>query len=407
MKKVLIIFLGFLVAGLVIFLFKANEFYNDVNTGTDSHKPTVSPQKTAYNILLLGYGGEGHEGAYLTDTMMVVHLDMKANKVVLISLPRDLWVKVPGKDGEFHAKINSVYEMGLYADQYPQIEKKYTGKQGSAELVKKVVGDLTGLSIDNYMGIDFGGFVQIIDMVGGVDINVDTTFDDYEYPIAGKENEMCGNEDKFKQIEPFLDPSASDEAKMDYFKDKPDLEQFFKDVTDDPAVAFPCRYEHLHFDKGQQHMDGTTALKYARSRHSLQDGTDFGRARRQQKVLEAMKNKVFSITFLPKILPLMDEGKKYVRMDFDNNQVKKLIGEAGTDASKYKVTTLVPSLDNFLMNGVADNGQYILEPQDGIDAYGPMRTWIQNTIEGITPTPTPEPKTATGSAVKKEATPTP
>jgi LCP family protein required for cell wall assembly len=410
MKKAGIIFLGVALAFIAIFVFKVHDFYKSINTGDVSgfHKPTVSPEKTSYNVLLLGYGGEGHEGAYLTDTMMVAHIDLKTNRAVLVSLPRDLWVKVPGKTADFHAKINSVYEMGLFPEDYPQIPSQYTGKQGAAELVKKTVGDLTGLPIDNYVGVDFGGFKQIIDMVGGVDINVETTFDDYEYPIEGKENELCGKDDQFKQVEPFLsDPNASDSAKTDFFKDKPDLETFYNNITDDPAQAFPCRYEHLHFDKGPQHMDGTTALKYARSRHSLQDGTDFGRARRQQKVIEAVKNKVFSITFLPKILPLMDDAKSFVRMDLDVNQIKKLLGEAGKDASKYRVTSIVPSLDDFLKNGVADNGQYILTPINGRDSWGDMRLWIHNAVEGITPTPTPAPTSATASATMKKPTSTP
>ncbi|MEO6509001.1 MAG: LCP family protein, partial [Patescibacteria group bacterium] len=363
------------------------------------------------NFLLLGYGGEGHEGAYLTDTMMVAHLDIKTNKVVLISLPRDLWVKVPGKSSDFHAKINSIYQMGLFSDEYPAIDKKYSDKQGAAELTKLVVGEITGLPIDNYMGIDFSGFKEIIDMVGGVDINVEKTFDDYEYPIEGKENDLCGKEDQFKQIEPYLtppdDPNATDEAKLKLFQEKPELEELLKNITEDPAVAFPCRYEHLHFDKGPKHMDGTTALKYARSRHSLQDGTDFGRARRQQRTIESVKEKVFSIAFLPKILPLMDEGKKFVRMDLDIDQIKKLLSE-GKDASKYSVTSIVPSLENdMLMNSVSDGGQFILVPSGGIDEYGEMKKLIRDTIDGITPTPTPDPNAATGSATKKRVTPTP
>ncbi len=408
MKKALIILLGFVIAFLAIFVFKLNEFYNVINTGDGGKKPTVSPQKTSYNMLLLGYGGEGHEGAYLTDTIMVVHLDTEKNKAYMISLPRDLWVKVPGKNGEFHAKINSIYEMGLFPDNYPAIPDKYRkDDQGAAELVKDVIGEVVGLPIDNYIGVDFNGFTQIMDLLGGVDINVEKTFDDYEYPIEGKENEMCGKEEDFKQVESFLDPEASEEAKMEFFKDKEELKKFYENITDDPAVAFPCRYEHLHFNKGKQHMDGMTALKYARSRHSLQDGTDFGRARRQQKVIEAVKNKVFSITFLPKVLPLMDEGKKYVKMDLDIEQIKKLFGEAGKDASKYTTTSIVPSLENYLTEGNSDAGQYILMPATGEDDFKEIQTWIQNTIKEITPTPTHAPKSSTNSGTVRKASPTP
>lgn len=405
MKKALIIFFGVLLAFVAIFVFKLSDFYNTINTGQNS-KPTLPPGKTTFNILLLGYGGEGHDGAYLTDTMMVAHVDTEKNTVSLISLPRDLWVNVPGKPKDFHAKINSVYEMGLFSDDYPAIKDEYSGEQGAAEMAKKVVGEVTGLEIDRYVGMDFDGFIEIINKVDGIDVNVETTFDDYEYPLEGKQNEMCGREEEFKQIEPFLDPEASEEAKLEFFKDKEDLKKFYENITDEPPLAFPCRYEHLHFNKGKQHMDGITALKFARSRHSLQDGTDFGRAKRQQKVLEAVKNKVFSISFLPKILPLMEEAKKFVRMDFEFDLTKKLLGEAQKDSSKYTIISIVPSLENYLSNGVSDYGQFILIPSAGIDEWGEMQTWIRNSIEGITPTPTLQPETATGSGTRR-ASPTP
>ncbi len=402
MKKAGIIFCGVALAFIALFIFKINDFYNAINTGNDgsNHKPTVSPQKTSYNILLLGYGGDGHDGAYLTDTIMIVHLDIKKNKALLISLPRDLWVNVPGKTKDFHAKINSVYEMGLYPEDYPEIDKKYTGKQGAAELAKYVAGQVSGLTIDNYVGVDFGGFKDIIDLVGGVDVVVEKTFDDYEYPIDGKEKEMCGNEEKFKQVEKFLAPSVDENEKKDFFKDKPELQKFLEDITTDPAVAFPCRYEHIHFDKGLKHMDGMTALKYARSRHSLQDGTDFGRVKRQQNVIQAVKEKVLSLGFLPKIFPLMEDSKKFVRMDLDFNQIKKLLLEVQHDSSNYKIESAVPSLDNYLKNSNSDEGQFILIPSDGIDQYGSMQKWLHDIMEGITPTPTPD-STATSSAKKK------
>jgi anionic cell wall polymer biosynthesis LytR-Cps2A-Psr (LCP) family protein len=373
-KRVLIIFLGFILAFGAIFVVKAFDVYNTINTSTSGSNPKkVNQEKTTYNILLLGYGGLGHEGAYLTDTIMVVHLDTKTNKAVLISIPRDLWVEVPGETKPFHAKINSVYEMGLYPDDYPSIPKKYTGEQGAAELAKTVVGNIVKLPIDYYVGVDFGGFRKIVDTLGGLDVNVETTFDDYVYPIDGKENDTCGKKDD-------------------------ELQKALDEATESAETAFPCRYEHIHFDKGVNHMDGFTALKYARSRHSLQDGTDFGRAKRQQLVLEAVKEKVLSVSFLPKVFPLMDQAKEYVRMDMDISILQKLFSEAKKDGNKYTIVNLVPSLENFLKNDQADNGQYILSSQDGLDEWGAMQKWISDTIEGITPTPTPGPTTATSSA---------
>jgi anionic cell wall polymer biosynthesis LytR-Cps2A-Psr (LCP) family protein len=375
MKKFLIIFLGFICALLALFLFKVHDFYTTVRTDTNHPLPTVPPEKKVFNILALGYGGVNHEGAYLTDTMMVIHVDLQKNKAVLISLPRDIWVEVPTKDGSTHAKINSVYEMGLFKDDYPGIEDKYHGEQGAAELTKKVVGDLTGLPIDYYVGVDFGGFVKLIDTVGGVDVNVEKTFDDYVYPVEGKETDTCGKQDQ-------------------------ELQDALNQATQEAELAFPCRYEHIHLDKGVQHMDGKTALKYARSRHSLQDGTDFGRAKRQQLVLEAAKEKMLSVTVLPKVLPLMDEAKNYLRMDLSADLLQKFLLEAKQDSKRYTIVNLVPSLDNYLENGTGPSGEYILKSSQGDDEWSDMKKWISDTIEGITPTPTPGPTNTPGPSKK-------
>ncbi len=104
------------------------------------------------------------------------------------------------------------------------------------------------------MLLDFDGFTEVVDLLGGLDVKIDRTFDDYQYPIAGKENDLCGSDPEYK-----------------------------------------CRYEHLHFDAGLQRMDGKTALKFVRSRHAQgEEGTDFARSQRQQKIILAIKDKFFS-----------------------------------------------------------------------------------------------------------------
>jgi LCP family protein required for cell wall assembly len=293
-KKIFFVFFLLVVIGIFFTASKIKSFYEGIYTGKESVKnqiPTPKPEKKIFNFLIMGYGGGNHDGAYLTDTLMIAHVDMEKKRTVLISLPRDIWVKIPTKSGDdFHEKINAVYQMGLFNKNYPDIPAKYAEEQGAANLTKEVVGNIVGLEIDNYVAIDFEGFTKAVDVLGGVDVNVETTFDDYEYPVTGKEKDLCGKEEK----------------------DLPDL---LKIATESPTLAFPCRYEHLHFDAGLTHMDGETALKYVRSRHSLQDGNDFGRAKRQQRFLEAVKNKVISIGFITKIPALMDEMQNYIRTD--------------------------------------------------------------------------------------------
>lgn len=189
------------------------------------------------NILVLGKGGLGHEAPDLTDTMMFVSIDLVNPKINLISLPRDIWIT------DLRAKLNSAYYWG---------NKKMPG--GGIILAKSTVEEIVGQPIHYAVVLDFSGFVKIIDVVGGVDVDVVHPFVDEKYPIAGKENDLCDGDPEFK-----------------------------------------CRYETISFEKGVTHMDGATALKFVRSRNAQGDeGTDLARAARQQLVLKALEDKMLS-----------------------------------------------------------------------------------------------------------------
>jgi LCP family protein required for cell wall assembly len=310
----------------------------------------------------MGYGGKGHEGSYLTDTMMILRVDMEKKSGLMLSIPRDLWVKVPTKtDEDFHSKINAVYQMGLFPNNFPNIPSKYQSNQGAGDLIKEVVGKITGFPIDYYVTVDFEGFRKAVDILGGIDVVVAKTFDDFEYPITGHEDDLCGKTEA----------------------DLPDLEKI---ATDTPEIAFPCRYEHLHFNAGNTHMDGETALKYVRSRHSAEDGGDFGRASRQQLFLDAVKNKVISIGFVPKIIPLLNELSDQIKTDVPLEVLNKFIGQASSSNS-YKLSQLVLSDKIYIKQGYSENRQYILMPTEGIDQWKNIQLWIRNTIDGNTPTP--------------------
>lgn len=212
----------------------------------------VKPEDKRLNILLLGIGGGTHDGPNLTDTIMVASISPKNDKITLVSLPRDLWLP------ELNAKVNTAYSTG-------EGKKKGGGIILSQAVVKKV----TNLQIDYTVRIDFDGFVKAVDLIGGLNVNVENTFDDYEYPVEGKENDSCGH------TEEELEELATASSQLE---------------------AFPCRYEHLHFNKGLQYMDGKTALQFVRSRHAKgQEGSDFARSKRQEKVIKAFKDKVFSM----------------------------------------------------------------------------------------------------------------
>lgn len=187
------------------------------------------------NILLLGIGGGTHEGAKLTDTIIVLSFALPEKSVAMISVPRDIW------SDALKDKVNSAYYYGE--------EKK---KGGGMVLAKAIMEDVIGMPIQYTLIIDFSGFKELIDLVGGIDITVPQAFTDPEFPIAGKEDDLCNGDKNLK-----------------------------------------CRYQELHFDAGSQHMDGKRALEYVRSRHAEgQEGSDFARGRRQQDVLVALKQKL-------------------------------------------------------------------------------------------------------------------
>ncbi|MFA6361501.1 MAG: LCP family protein, partial [Candidatus Shapirobacteria bacterium] len=252
---VLILFLAFyLTYGKMVV--KSNKSKTNQNkTVIPTATPTPDPL-APYSILLLGYGGGAHEGGTTTDTIMVAKIDPRNKEISLISIPRDLWVPIPINGDETKSfKINAAYPVGLSKEkQYQNKKVEFTGEAGGGELAKYVVEQVVGFKIDYFAAIDFDGFTKMIDILGGIDIKVEKTFDDLFYPIEANIDDPCGKTDE---------EMKSLEATMSGDK----LEQ-----------QYTCRYEALHFDKGIQHMDGIMALKFARSRHSATDGGDFNRA---------------------------------------------------------------------------------------------------------------------------------
>ena len=241
------------------------------------------------NVLLLGIGGKNHEGPNLTDTIIFTSLSTKGDKVTLVSIPRDLWVQ------DLNEKINTAYSTG---------ESKRLG--GGLVLSKAVVSKIMNQPINYVLRIDFDGFVKAVDLIGGLDINVERTFDDFQYPIDGRQEDPCGHSDEE------LKGLATSSSQLE---------------------AFPCRYFRVHFDKGQQHMDGKTALRFVRSRHGQgAEGSDFARSKRQEKVIKAFKDKIFSLQTLAnpaKVISLYDILKGSIDTDVKDDELDDFIRLAG------------------------------------------------------------------------------
>lgn len=186
------------------------------------------------NILLLGTDERPDEyGPTRTDTMILLSVNPATGAMGMLSLPRDLWVPIPGLG--VTTKINTAYMLGEL--------QNYPG--GGAQLAKDTVSSFVGRPVDYFVRVNFDGFREIIDLIGGVTVEVPNTIHDEEYP------------------------------------------------TPDYGV------ETFHIDAGTHHLDGETALKYARTRHN--DG-DYSRARRQQDIIRAVAQQVMSAGMIPQLL---------------------------------------------------------------------------------------------------------
>ena len=216
-------------------------------TFTPTPGATPRPLQQTTNLLILGSDRRGGKGTGRTDVMILVAVDYANKRVGVISIPRDLFVQIPGVGRE---RINT-------ADVYG--ERQQPGK--GINLVKRTIVDNLGLSVDNYVRVDFGGFEQIVDTLGGITVTMDC-------PLH----------------ERWADPAA------------------------------PGGVVVLDYEPGDHALDGQHALWYVRTRRR---GNDLDRARRQQRVLLALKGRAEEVNLLPKVPDLFSALRDNVDTDLN------------------------------------------------------------------------------------------
>lgn len=362
-KKILLAFIIFNLFVAIFFtvfaLIKYRQVVVTVNKSpiskniTPTPTPTPDPNKP-FAIALMGYGGGTHEGGTLTDSILVAQFIPLEKKIKLISIPRDLWVPIPIAIGETKMfKINAAYTIGLDDRRYPNKEIQFTGLAGGGQMAKTVLSQVLGISIDNFVALDFNGFLKTINTLGGIDVNVQKTFNDPLYPIEANINDPCGKTDE---------EIAALTATMSASK----LEE-----------QFTCRYETLHFNKGLQHMDSATALKFVRSRHSPEDGGDFNRSARQKLVIEAVKKKIISLNFIPKLIPFVNSLAGNLTTDINLAQMQKLVASS-SDFQTYQIEPYPITDQNLLIDSVSSDRQYILIPKLGENNWQDIQKFIAN-----------------------------
>jgi polyisoprenyl-teichoic acid--peptidoglycan teichoic acid transferase len=277
------------------------------------------------NILILGKAGGSHAGPDLTDTMIFASVSLTDKKPMsLISIPRDIWIP------SLRAKINSAYYWG---------NQKQEG--GGLTLAESTVEQIVGQPINYGMVIDFSAFTKIIDLVGGINVEVKNSFVDEKYPIPGKENDLCNGDKLYK-----------------------------------------CRYETIRFEKGITMMTGETALKYVRSRNASGDeGTDLARDARQQLVIDALKDKILSRSIItsPKILlAIWSVVKSSVETDMGDGALailaRKIFNQRGNINSQVIPAEMLTNPSE----SAKYDFQYVFVPKAG--DWKTVWTWVKTSI---------------------------
>src|SRR2546423_3949463 len=247
------------------------------------------------NILLLGMGGYENDAPFLTDSIMAVTIDPNSHRVMMASIPRDLVAHMnlqTNSGSVWTNKINAAYEVP-YTSIICCVAPQYQGRDGGGHAAEHEVGKITGLTFDRYIAIDFKAFRDMVNALGGVDVCLTSNLDDYTYPNYGH------------------------------------------------------GYLAIHYKAGCQHLNGEQALQVARSRHAIeaQQASDFGRSRRQQDIMQAIKKKATTVNGWAKGPQLLAPRQKNIHTDMTLSDMKAIYdwGKNLPDSSIIRVALAAPS----------------------------------------------------------------
>lgn len=282
------------------------------------------------NILLLGMGGYENDAPFLTDSIMAVSIDPTTNRVSMVSVPRDLVVHMnlqSNPSSIWTNKINAAYEVP-YTSIICCVASQFQGRDGGGHAAEHEVSKVLGITFDRYIAVDFVAFRDMVNALGGVDVCLTSNLDDYTYPNYGH------------------------------------------------------GYMVLHFKAGCQHLSGEQALEVARSRHAVEasQSSDFGRARRQQDIMQAIKAKATTVNGFAKAPQLLDALQKNIHTDMSLSDMKAVYdwGKNLPNSSiiHLALTAPAPATDgNFLYGGNCGMGNASqLCPED--PSYGTIHKYM-------------------------------
>ncbi|MGK0550619.1 LCP family protein [Enterococcus faecalis] len=268
-QKIILLGISILLLGAIAasayFVLASNHLQRTLDNGyhaiKNDYKTTNKKDYESFLVMGLDNTIERKLGTTRTDAMMVITIDHRSKKISFCSLPRDSFVQIDAKNYQGMQRIEAAYT--------------YDGPSASVNTVEK----LLNIPIDHYCVFNFLSFIKFIDAIGGIDIDVQHSFDG---------------------------------------------------VTKDGPGS-------IHFDAGKQHVDGTKALSYARERHS---DNDIMRGYRQQEIIQAVGNQLKSGSIIKQIIPIIDSFNNNIQTDVTSDELVDLTKHALTynDYEKQQIT---------------------------------------------------------------------
>ena len=320
---VLIVFVTGIYFGFKLYIVEKNIFKGGGNAPGLAKKVDITKLKGEgdgrVNILLLGIGGPGHEAPDLSDTIMLISIDPVNNQATMLSIPRDLWVEIPGYGSQ---KINAAFSYGKQNSK----EKSDSGKtKDGIALAEKTLASVLNVPIHYHVVVDFAAFRQAIDAVGGVTFDVP--------------------------------------------------EQLY-----DPTIAWENGNKSVIAAKGVQTFNGARALLYARSRET---SSDFARAERQRQLIVALKEKILSAGTYSnpiKISQLLSTFGNNIYTDIDSGDIPRLyqIGSMIPSSSILSLDMVTPP--HSLLTTGAHNGLSVVMPRAGLYQYEDIQNYVRNAL---------------------------
>jgi LCP family protein required for cell wall assembly len=301
-----------LVVGTLLIWQRASAFNDAVSTEPALGMRLFGPfADERVNVLLLGYSDESREGAFLSDSMNVLSIERSSDTTTVIPIPRDLWVEGMPEVPQ-NMKINEAFRIGTYE----------AGLDYGADLAARTVSRVTGLPIHGWISLDFQGFEAMVNAIGGVAL------------------------------------------------DNPRAFAYTWDEASWAAGDFVGSFE-----AGPLTLDGTQALAYARNRYTsvAEESSDFARLVRQQRVLQAIRDKVTGWQALPRGLAVATALEGHMRTNLSVLDLAMLSGKLSADHR------LELSEGNILRATTNTLGQYVLVVvgQQSTTDYRPLHDFIE------------------------------